>query len=205
MPICHRQASDSAGSLGLHPSGAHPPATAQITLSSGGNNGSQNTSSTPWWDTNKARRCGRLWCSDVFLQGSSQVTFTVGLIPNPEESSQAAAQAIENRAKQVESIFNSIYSRLISLNTVEIPEKDVQFLRSKVFDLRESRLGYHSNPSNWQGTSPAPLTPETPPPLRPKLTKTTRKAVQWSGEPLPLLSVEHPRMQFGLFLLRHRI
>lgn len=133
-----------------------PPATAQITLSSGGNNGSQNTSSTPWWDTNKARRCGRLWCSDVFLQGSSQVTFTVGLIPNPEESSQAAAQAIENRAKQVESIFNSIYSRLISLNTVEIPEKDVQFLRSKVFDLRESRLGYHSNPSNWPGTSPAP-------------------------------------------------
>lgn len=133
-----------------------PPATAQITFSSGGNDGNQNASSTPWWDSNKARRCGRLWCSDVFLRGSSQVTFTVGLIPSPEESSSAAAQAIENRAKQVESIFNSIYSRLISLNTVEIPEKDVQFLRSKVFDLRESRLSYHSRPSNLGEAAPNP-------------------------------------------------
>jgi small conductance mechanosensitive channel len=133
-----------------------PPATAQIVFSPGGTSDGQSTSNTPWWDTNKARRCGRLWCSDVFLRGSSQVTFTVGLIPNPEESSQAAAQAIENRAKQVESIFNSIYSRLISLNTVEIPEKDVQFLRSKVFGLRESGLGYHSSSGNWEETTPVP-------------------------------------------------
>lgn len=133
-----------------------PPAKAQIIFSGGGSDGTHSPPSTPWWDTNKARRCGRLWCSDVFLQGSSQVTFTVGLIPKPEESSQAAALAIENRAKQVESIFNSIYSRLISLNTVEIPEKDVQFLRSKVFDLRESRLSYPSSPSNEEGTNPTP-------------------------------------------------
>ncbi|MBE9240273.1 mechanosensitive ion channel family protein, partial [Synechocystis salina LEGE 00041] len=131
-----------------------PPATAQIVFSAGGTDSSQSASTTPWWDTNKARRCGRLWCSDVFLRGSSQVTFTVGLIPNPEESSQAAAQAIENRAKQVESIFNSIYSRLTGLNTVEIPEKNVQFLRSKVFDLRQSRFGYHSSPGNWGETAP---------------------------------------------------
>ncbi|WP_228025701.1 mechanosensitive ion channel family protein [Synechocystis salina] len=136
-----------------------PPATAQIVFSAGGTDSSQSASTTPWWDTNKARRCGRLWCSDVFLRGSSQVTFTVGLIPNPEESSQAAAQAIENRAKQVESIFNSIYSRLTGLNTVEIPEKNVQFLRSKVFDLRQSRFGYHSSPGNWGETAPPPPSP----------------------------------------------
>ena len=26
-------------------------------------------SETPWWDPNKAQRCGRLWCSEVHLSG----------------------------------------------------------------------------------------------------------------------------------------
>ncbi len=125
-----------------------PSASAQMFFPMGSGGGETSKTTTPWWDVNKARQCGRLWCSDVFLRGSSQVTLTVGLIPGPEETPQSASNAIENRARQVESIFNLVYLRLTSLNNAQIPSRSVRFLRSKVFDLTESSLSAYPNPFN---------------------------------------------------------
>jgi hypothetical protein len=93
----------------------------------------------------------------------------VGLIPGPEETPQAASNAIESRARQVESIFNSVYLRPIGLNNVEIPSRNVHFLRSKVFDLTESSLSAYPNPFNLsqfsQNIPPAQTEKESPTPV----------------------------------------
>lgn len=141
-----------------------PPASAQF-LPTGGGSGDTARVTTPWWDINKARRCGRLWCSDVFLRGSSQVTLTVGLIPGEEETSLDAANAVQSRAQQVESIFNSIYFTLVSLDSVEVPPKNVPFLRSKVFDLNESSLNSYPNPLSLPQPTPEIKPPSSPPPV----------------------------------------
>ncbi|MEL4896602.1 mechanosensitive ion channel family protein [Crocosphaera sp. Alani8] len=67
---------------------------------------------TPWWDPNKAQRCGRLWCSEVHLFGGLDKTFRVAVAPDALENPSDAPFEVEKRAKQVESIYNSIYDRV---------------------------------------------------------------------------------------------
>lgn len=134
-----------------------PQASAQILLPSVGGGTGESGSSTPWWDTSRANRCGRLWCSDVYLRGSSQVTLTVGRIPDPEMSNQANASAIEQRARQVQSIFDAVFFQLTKIDNVEVPKKKLNFLNSKVFDIKETSLRSYSD-SNLL-TIPLPASP----------------------------------------------
>ncbi|MGK7960742.1 mechanosensitive ion channel family protein [Crocosphaera sp.] len=69
-------------------------------------------SQTPWWDPNKARVCGRLWCSEVHLSGGLDKTFTVAVIQDGIDTANNAAFAVEERARQIESVYNSIYNRI---------------------------------------------------------------------------------------------
>ena len=122
-----------------------PTVSAQLPLLTGGGGAAtaETGKSTPWWDINKARRCGRLWCSDVYLRGSFFKTLTIGYSPKPEESPQAAAAAVEFRAQQVESIFNSVYFQLIQLDAKQLSnrsrsiKRDVNLLRSKALQPRK--------------------------------------------------------------------
>ena len=94
-----------------------PAVSAQLPFFAGGSS-SEATSARglPWWDINKAKRCGRLWCSDIYLRGSFLSTLTIGYSPGPEDNPQAAAAAVEFRAQQVESIFDAVYFQLIALD-----------------------------------------------------------------------------------------
>ncbi len=67
---------------------------------------------TPWWDPNKAQPCGRLWCSEVHLFGGLDKIFKVAVAPDALEDPNNAAFTVEERARQVESIYNSIYNRV---------------------------------------------------------------------------------------------
>ena len=69
-------------------------------------------SETPWWDPNKAQRCGRLWCSEVHLFGGLDKVFKVAVTPDAVEDPNDAPSTVEERARQVENIYNSIYNRV---------------------------------------------------------------------------------------------
>ncbi|MGK7886415.1 MAG: mechanosensitive ion channel family protein [Crocosphaera sp.] len=69
-------------------------------------------SETPWWDPNKAQRCGRLWCSEVHLFGGLDKVFKVAVTPDALDDPNDAPSTVEDRARQVESIYNSIYDRV---------------------------------------------------------------------------------------------
>ncbi|MGB5770194.1 MAG: mechanosensitive ion channel family protein, partial [Crocosphaera sp.] len=67
---------------------------------------------TPWWDPNKAEVCGRLWCSNVHLFGSFDKIFKVAVDPAALENPSDAAFTVEERARQVQNIYSSIYDRV---------------------------------------------------------------------------------------------
>jgi small-conductance mechanosensitive channel len=70
------------------------------------------TTQTPWWDPNKAEVCGRLWCSNVHLFGSFDKIFKVAVDPAALENPSDAAFTVEERARQVQNIYSSIYNRV---------------------------------------------------------------------------------------------
>ncbi|MFM1843566.1 MAG: hypothetical protein RLZZ490_2309, partial [Cyanobacteriota bacterium] len=121
-----------------------PTVSAQLPFFSGGNQTETTVTGkgTPWWDINKARRCGRLWCSDIYLRGSFWETLIIGYSPGLEESPQAAAAAVEFRAQQVESIFNAVYFQLIALdqqrkiNNGQSKKLNINFFWSQAFKSR---------------------------------------------------------------------
>ncbi len=67
---------------------------------------------TPWWDPNKAEPCGRLWCSYVHLLGGLDKTFKVAVNPTTLENPSNSAFVVEERAKEVQTIYDSIYERV---------------------------------------------------------------------------------------------
>ncbi len=67
---------------------------------------------TPWWDPNKAQGCGRLWCSEVHLFGGLDKVFKVAVTPDALDDPNEAPSRVEDRARQIESVYNSIYNRV---------------------------------------------------------------------------------------------
>ncbi|MDJ0660028.1 MAG: mechanosensitive ion channel family protein [Crocosphaera sp.] len=67
---------------------------------------------TPWWDPNKAESCGRLWCSTVHLFGGLDKFFQVAVNPATLENPNDSAFIVEERAKKVQRIYDSIYDRV---------------------------------------------------------------------------------------------
>ena len=67
---------------------------------------------TPWWDPNKAEPCGRLWCSTVHLFGGLDKFFQVAVNPATLENPNDSAFVVEERAKKVQRIYDSIYDRV---------------------------------------------------------------------------------------------
>ena len=171
---------------------------AQFPIAIGGGGEAESfAGSTPWWDANKARRCGRLWCSDIYLRGNLLTTIMVGRIPKPDKSTQETAIAIEKRAKQVESTFNSIYGQLIQFEPVieqpvtisSIWEKLIgkQFEQQKGNTSEQEVLNLDEPPQtpetdSQQTIEPAPSPTPTPPPPDSIFTAPDRK--QLSIHPL---------------------
>ncbi|ACB52122.1 hypothetical protein cce_2774 [Crocosphaera subtropica ATCC 51142] len=90
-----------------------PVAVGQFPLATSSTNTSIKTQTqTPWWDPNKAEPCGRLWCSTVHLLGGLDKLFQVAVDPTALENPNNAAFAVEDRAKEVQRIYDSIYDRV---------------------------------------------------------------------------------------------
>lgn len=187
-----------------------PTVSAQFPFFSGGSGGDAGTSTgtKPWWDINKARRCGRLWCSDVYLRGSFFRTLTIGYSPAPDESPQAAAAAVEFRAQQVESIFDAVYFQLIRLNTKQKQQPSrsekqaIDFLWSKALAphqaLPDNEPIPESIPNLDLPTVPSPqgmASPQTTKPQPPSLAKPPKEALSRSNlaDPLSDKLKTHPR------------
>jgi small conductance mechanosensitive channel len=89
----------------------HPLALGQIPfLSSPSDN---QTQVTPWWDVSKARRCGKLWCSEVAFPylpyGKSFERFTLAIEPKLEQDLYQVTSEIEERALTVEETMWAIF------------------------------------------------------------------------------------------------
>ena len=76
----------------------------------------------PGWDPNKARQCGKFWCSDVNVYGNNKISgeLTLGaFIRNPdnlEKPPPETAFDLEQRAKLVQQIFAEIFRDIIRSN-----------------------------------------------------------------------------------------
>ncbi|MEA5512174.1 mechanosensitive ion channel family protein [Crocosphaera sp. UHCC 0190] len=96
----------------------------------------QTTSTTPW-DLNQAYACGRFWCSDVYIYDDSRRIQTTLLTPELtlaalkelNQSNIEVTQALEQRAKLVQQVFDKIFQNIITNQTnFEVPHiADWQF------------------------------------------------------------------------------
>lgn len=66
---------------------------------------------TPWWDANKARRCGQLVCSKVYLSEGDDLT--VALEAGIAQDEAVSALGVEKRAKLIEETVSSIFQQVI--------------------------------------------------------------------------------------------
>lgn len=104
------------------------PSLAQFPFSTGSGS-SDTTIQTPWWSPNKARRCGRLWCSRVHLFGGFKNNFVIAAEPISasetvfQEDPVASALKVEERAKQVQDTYRLIYKRSLQFpaNSTDAP------------------------------------------------------------------------------------
>ncbi|MGY6530540.1 MAG: mechanosensitive ion channel family protein [Cyanobacterium sp.] len=81
---------------------------------------------TPDWDLNKARPCGKYWCSDVYLFGNSEIMqeqLTLALPREAEKTSAEIAIDVEQRAKFVQNIFEGIFQSIIRSESFEFLEE----------------------------------------------------------------------------------
>ena len=104
---------------------------------------------SPPWDPNKAKPCGKFWCSEVNVFGNNKIKggLTLGAFirnpDKPEKSPQETAFDLEQRAKLVQNIFEEMFRDLVKAN----PKPQV------------------SEPKDWQFwlfTTENPLHPLTP-------------------------------------------
>lgn len=82
------------------------------------------------WDLNQAYACGRFWCSDVYIHDDSRQLQTTLLTPELtladlkklDQNNIEAAQALEQRAKLVQQVFEKIVRSISnSQRTAEVP------------------------------------------------------------------------------------
>ncbi|MGK7878373.1 MAG: mechanosensitive ion channel family protein [Xenococcaceae cyanobacterium] len=82
---------------------------------------------TPGWDLNKAKHCGKFWCSNVYFYRFSKTEplsadLTLALLPTENQSGLEVAEAVEQRAKLVQRIVRDIFRDLIRWKTIaEVP------------------------------------------------------------------------------------
>ncbi len=110
----------------------HPLALGQIPfLSSPSENP---TLLTPWWDISKARRCGKLWCSEVafpyFPYGKFFENFTLAIQPKPEQDLTQVTSEIEEQALTVEETMWAIFKQTV---------KTRRSIQSELFDTPQGR------------------------------------------------------------------
>ena len=91
----------------------HPLALGQIPLLS---SPSENqTQDTPWWDLSEARRCGKLWCSEVtfpyFPYNKIFEDFTLAIEPKLDQDLTQVTSEIEKRALTVEETMWAIFKQ----------------------------------------------------------------------------------------------
>ena len=73
----------------------------------------------PQWDPNKAKPCGKFWCSEVNVYGDNKISgeLTLGaFIRNPEKPEKSARETafdLEQRAKSVKNIFEEIFRAIV--------------------------------------------------------------------------------------------
>ncbi len=121
-----------------------PKTNAQFSLFSRSSN--NDIPETPVWDLNKARRCGKYWCSQVYFDGNVPVTTGELILANAGDSKQSSAEIafdVEQRAKLIQTIFHDIFTSIIKsqVNYQVTEQKDLKF---------------------WLFSTPKPLHPLTP-------------------------------------------
>jgi small conductance mechanosensitive channel len=87
---------------------------------------------TPSWDLNKARRCGKYWCSNVHIYGDGKISRGELILANAGEDKQTSAEIafdVEQRAKLIQTIFYDIFTSIIkSQVNYQVPyQKDLKF------------------------------------------------------------------------------
>ncbi len=115
--------------------------SAQLTLNSYISNPQLENSlpETPAWDLNKAKSCGKYWCSSVNLSGNKlfyQNTITVALPRNLDKSPQETIIDVEQRAKFVQNIFQDILDNIKKSN--ELGNIEVKNWRFWLLDDKKS-------------------------------------------------------------------
>ncbi|MGK7914806.1 MAG: hypothetical protein AB4038_04570, partial [Prochloraceae cyanobacterium] len=124
----------------------------------------QTTTETPGWDLNKAERCVKYWCSDVYFYQFSTTTplsadLTLASLRQENQSEVEVAQALEERARLVQGIVRDIFTKIISWKT--IPEVD--FVEDWKFWLpTKIKFWLPTQVQSWLPTrvqSPHPWTP----------------------------------------------
>ena len=89
----------------------------------------------PRWNPNKAKQCGKFWCSEVHVYGNNKLTGELklgALIFNPdkpENPPKKNAFELEQRAKLIQVIFENIFRNIVKANPEpQVSEqKDWQF------------------------------------------------------------------------------
>ena len=98
------------------------------------------TQVTPWWDISKARRCGKLWCSEVtfpyFPLGKIFENFTLAIEPKLEQDLVQVTSDIEERAATVEETMLAIFRQTVKARR----EKG-----SEIFNTPQGKLSW-----NWE-------------------------------------------------------
>jgi small-conductance mechanosensitive channel len=75
---------------------------------------------TPWWDPNKAQRCGRLVCSDIYFSRNNQ--FTVASTIDTDREEAISALEVEKRAKLVQETVSSIFQQAVNSRKIQTKE-----------------------------------------------------------------------------------
>ena len=131
----------------------HPIALGQFPFLS---SPSQNqTPVTPWWEISKARRCGKLLCSEVafpyFPYGKFFENFTLAIEPKLEQDLTQVTSEIEERALTVEETMWAIFKQTVKMR---------RSVQSELFDTPQGRL--YLNWNNWLPTTDKGRHPFTP-------------------------------------------
>ncbi|MDJ0678301.1 MAG: mechanosensitive ion channel family protein [Xenococcaceae cyanobacterium MO_167.B52] len=132
----------------------HPMALGQFPFLS--SSSANQTQGLPWWEISKAKRCGKLWCSEVafpyFPYGKFFENFTLAIKPELEQDLTEITSKIEERALTVEETMFAILKQTVKIR------RSLQF---KIFGTPQDRL--YLNWNRWLPTTDKgrhPLTPK---------------------------------------------
>ena len=139
----------------------HPLALGQIPFLSSSRTNQTQVTSTPWWNLSKARRCGKLLCSEVafpyfpYSKFRQDVTIardlTIAIQPKLEQDLADVASKIEERALTIEETMLAIFQQAASKR---------RSMQSEIFNNLQQKLEY--NWKYWFPTTDKDLHPLTP-------------------------------------------